>query len=164
MTPGMIEHAVFILGLFVTESTVIICFGHHFATDLALFLCMAYGRAEFFLNVEIGKDGEKCRLQDSFFAGVWQTISLQHLLLKFLCLGGGFLGHRGLQFCRVKHFWGPKQLRKHVEQDLTIGACHCLVEMIPSFSGVVGCYLIKFGTHADFSESLGYIYKRKFSG
>ena len=125
MMPGMIEHAVLILGLFVTDSTVIICFGHHFATGLALLLYVAHSGAEFFVNTKIGRNGERCGLQDGFLAGVWQTLLLQHLLLKFLCLSAGFLGGRGLQFCRVKHLRGPEQLRKHVKQDLTISACHC---------------------------------------
>ena len=115
MMPGMIEHAVFILGLFITDSTVIICFGHHFATDLALLLSIAYSGAEFFLSTKIGRHGERCRVQDSVFAGVQQTLSLQHLLLKFLHLSAGFLCGRGLQFCRVKHLSGPEQLGKHVE-------------------------------------------------
>ena len=119
MVPGMIKHAVLILRLFVTDGTAIIYFSHHFTTDLALFLCVVYGGVEFFLNAKLSRDGERHGVQDGLFTGVWQTLSLQHLLLKLLHLDVSFLGNGGLQLCRVKHLWGHKQLREHVKQDLS---------------------------------------------
>ena len=94
MVPGMIKHAVHILRLFVTDGTAIICFSHHFTTGLALLLCIAYDGVEFFLHAKISRDGERHGIQDCFLAGVQQTLSLQHLLLKLICLSVGFLGGR----------------------------------------------------------------------